>query len=401
MFNAPLNRHLFEPGPKSILSLDGGGLRGAITVAFLERIEDIIAENHKKSGQSSSPGTGSETSGRIRLGDVFDLIGGTSTGAIVASALALGLNTTDLKRFYFENAPRVFKRRLHIPLVQSRYDAKLLHDEISSVVGNRRLDSEDFITGLAIVVKSMTSSSPLVLVNNPRAPYWMSNVAYRGMSEYQLATIICASTAAPTYFDPVISPLFEGSRTKSTESTGIGQNCMVDGGVTPHNNPALALLLLVLLKDYGICWPTGRDNLTIVSIGTGSFRPPVVSYHTGLLRRLRLAVVALESLIDDSSDLVLNLMQLFGDTPEDLRTRSTMRSIGVSLPVGATKWFRFLRYNVELEQRWLEEEVGLKLSTDELARVRRMDDARAIHRMYEIGQLAARRQVKAEHLVGL
>jgi hypothetical protein len=176
---------------------------------------------------------------------------------------------------------------------------------------------------------------------------------------------------------------------------------MVDGGVTPHNNPALALLLLVLLKDYGICWPTGRDNLTIVSIGTGSFRPPVVSYHTGLLRRLRLAVVALESLIDDSSDLVLNLMQLFGDTPEDLRTRSTMRSIGVSLPVGATKWFRFLRYNVELEQRWLEEEVGLKLSTDELARVRRMDDARAIHRMYEIGQLAARRQVKAEHLIGL
>jgi uncharacterized protein len=89
---------------------------------------------------------------------------------------------------------------------------------------------------------------------------------------------------------------------------------MVDGGATPHNNPALALLLLVLLQEHGISWPMGRDNLTIVSIGTGSFRPPAINYHTGLLRRLRLAVSALESLIDDSSDLVPNLMQLFGET---------------------------------------------------------------------------------------
>src|SRR5205823_6642362 len=35
------DRHLYCPGPKRILALDGGGVRGAITVAFLEQIEKV------------------------------------------------------------------------------------------------------------------------------------------------------------------------------------------------------------------------------------------------------------------------------------------------------------------------------------------------------------------------
>jgi patatin-like phospholipase/acyl hydrolase len=66
---------LFGPGPKRILSLDGGGVRGAITVAFLERIESILSE---RAGQP------------IRLGDHFHLVGGTSTGSVIAGAIALG-----------------------------------------------------------------------------------------------------------------------------------------------------------------------------------------------------------------------------------------------------------------------------------------------------------------------
>ena len=61
--------HLFGPGPKRILSLDGGGVRGAVSVAFLERIEQILDE---------------QAGHKVRLGDWFDLIGGTSTGAIIA-----------------------------------------------------------------------------------------------------------------------------------------------------------------------------------------------------------------------------------------------------------------------------------------------------------------------------
>ena len=43
-FDSARDWHLFGPGPKRILALDGGGVRGAISVAFLERIEAILSE---------------------------------------------------------------------------------------------------------------------------------------------------------------------------------------------------------------------------------------------------------------------------------------------------------------------------------------------------------------------
>ena len=45
---------LFGPGPKRVLALDGGGVRGAITVAFLERIEALLTEHHGRQVQSSA-----------------------------------------------------------------------------------------------------------------------------------------------------------------------------------------------------------------------------------------------------------------------------------------------------------------------------------------------------------
>ncbi len=69
------DRHLFGPGRKRILSIDGGGVRGVVALAFVARFEALLAE---KAGRA------------IRLCDYFDFIGGTSTGAIVATGLALG-----------------------------------------------------------------------------------------------------------------------------------------------------------------------------------------------------------------------------------------------------------------------------------------------------------------------
>jgi hypothetical protein len=48
------DRHLFGPGPKRLLALDGGGVRGVITVAFLERIEAVLAEHFCRSLASVS-----------------------------------------------------------------------------------------------------------------------------------------------------------------------------------------------------------------------------------------------------------------------------------------------------------------------------------------------------------
>src|SRR5205823_57912 len=117
-----------------ILSLDGGGVRGVISVAFLERIEAILTA---QAGRD------------ISLSDHFDLIGGTSTGAIIAGALALGKTTGELKDIYHRLAPRAFQRsRFRIPFLQPKFDVTVLRREIAAIVGEQTLDSPELRTGL-------------------------------------------------------------------------------------------------------------------------------------------------------------------------------------------------------------------------------------------------------------
>src|SRR5262249_47553857 len=94
--NDALLARLTAPGPKRILSLDGGGIRGCSTLGFLERIEEIVV---------SRLGAGKT------LSDYFDLIGGTSTGAIIASLLALGHSVKDVTEAYLKLGPDVFSTR--------------------------------------------------------------------------------------------------------------------------------------------------------------------------------------------------------------------------------------------------------------------------------------------------
>src|SRR5439155_6831089 len=77
-----LKNRLKSKGPKRILSLDGGGIRGAVTLGFLGEIERILAGRHE-----DLDGMKKED---FRLCHYFDLIGGTSTGSIIAALLAVG-----------------------------------------------------------------------------------------------------------------------------------------------------------------------------------------------------------------------------------------------------------------------------------------------------------------------
>jgi hypothetical protein len=373
---ASRDRHLFGPGRKRLLALDGGGVRGVITVAFLERMEAVLAEREGRP---------------VRLGDWFDLVGGTSTGAVIAGALALGHSTADLKHFYLRLAPRVFQRPFwRIMMLQAKFDATALRREIELVVGERTLDSNDLVTGLGVVTKRMDTGSPWIIANNPRAPYWETPAdrSFIGNRHYRLANLVRASTAAPVYFDPELLPIVDGAL----------HGLFVDGGVTPHQNPALILFLMTTLKAYGLCWPTGPERLLVVSVGTGFYRNQLTAAEARRIRAIGLAVRALSGLIGDGAGLVLTLMQWLGECPAPWPVNSEVGTMsGDTLPGG--KLFRFLRYDVRLEGPWLGDMLDLKISERDVTRVRRMDDPGTIPLAYEIGRRAAERQVKPEHLL--
>jgi uncharacterized protein len=399
------DRHLFGPGPKRLLALDGGGVRGALTVAFLERIEVLLEERFGKDA---------------RLGDYFDLIGGTSTGAVIAGALALGFRTHQVKDFYLRLAPFAFQRsRWRIPVLQAKFDARGLRAQIEDVVGNRVLSSPDLITGFCLITKRMDTGSPWIIANNPHAPYWEDGKGYIGNKNYPLVNLVRASTAAPHFFDPELLPIILNETIPEVMTTAPGRaihallqkiglrkkvkldssthGLFVDGGVTPHNNPSLALFQLTTLPPFGINWPTGPDRLCIISVGTGTYRPRLSFEALGFARYAKLAFHALLSLMTDAEMLVLTLMQWMGECPAPWQINSEIGTLAEVIPPGG-KLFRFLRYDVRLEKDWLARELGVQVENDVLERLRGMDDPTLVQQLYEIGCKAAEKQVKREHL---
>jgi len=363
---------------KRILALDGGGVRGALSVAFVARMEKLIVES-RNDLQSA------------RLCDNFDLIGGTSTGAVIGTALALGFDADDIKKFYFHLAARVFRRSLfRLRLFQSVFDSKTLKEEIDRLIGDRRLDSSDIRTNLAIVTKRMDTGSAWIVTNNNNAKFWNDpeDGSYIGNRHYRLADLVRASTAAPYYFAPHQIQIVNG------EPPGL----FVDGGVSPHNTPALALFQIATIPAYGFGWPVGEKNLLIISVGTGTRRDRMSYARARFMPALGLAIEALKSIVKDSSSQALTLMQVLGrsDTPWTINSEiGDLR--GVSL--AGQPLFTFQRYDVWLEREWLRKELGITLSESRVAALDMMDNAESIPILYEIGCAAAEKFVQVEHLM--
>jgi uncharacterized protein len=371
------DRHLFGPGPKRMLSLDGGGVRGAISIGFLERLEGLIEEIEGRP---------------TLLCDWFDLIGGTSTGAIIAGALALGFRAADVRKFYHALGPRVFRRPFwRVVGLISKFDRQKLISELDSILGDRTLDSDDLRTGLAVVAKRLDTGSCWVVANNPRSKYWdtPADRSFIGNRHYRLTNLIRASAAAPHYFDPELIEII------AHEPPGL----FVDGGLTPHNNPSLQLFLYAVLPQYGLSWPLGPENLTIVSIGTGGFRPRVTLHELAWIRPIGIAIRALSAQITESAQLVLTLMSWLGDTPTAWPINRELGDVArIPAPLGQPL-FRFLRYDIQLDQAWLAAELGITIDERTLSKYQLMDVPENIPAIYELGARAAERQITREHLV--
>ncbi|MEY8879024.1 MAG: patatin-like phospholipase family protein, partial [Leptothrix sp. (in: b-proteobacteria)] len=145
-------------GPKRMLALDGGGLRGMLTVGLLRKLEQTLRQRFDDPG--------------MRLCDYFDLIGGTSTGAIIAAGLSLGMTVDDVEAQYRKLGHKVFKKSFwRRGIVNSAYDAGAVADALQDVFGSRTLASTDFRTGLMVLSKRYDTGSAWPLTNNRAAKY--------------------------------------------------------------------------------------------------------------------------------------------------------------------------------------------------------------------------------------
>lgn len=302
-----------EPGPKRILSLDGGGVKGILTLGMLKALESELA---RRAGHKA-----------FVLSDYYDLIGGTSTGAIIASGLALGMKVDDLIEMYLELGPRVFGRQIGDGgLFRSKFDPKALRTALAGVLGRRTLGSPDLRTGLALHAKRIDTGSPWVLTNNPKSKYFDPENPSPDVvanKKYLLIDLVQASAAAPTFFDEVLIAIARDDKGRPTQ-TGY----FVDGAVSGNNNPSMSLMLLALMPGYGFNWRSGAQNLMMTSFGTGLRRPEIQGEQfRGLPPGFR-GVHSLKSMIYDTQIQGITLLQALSEPQMPWRINSEIEDMG-------------------------------------------------------------------------
>ncbi len=305
-------RTLFEhlspdTGAKRILALDGGGVKGLLTLGMLKPLED---ELRRRAGGAAS----------FRLSDYYDLIGGTSTGAIIATGLALGLSVGELIDHYQRLGPDVFGKTAGDGVfLQAKFDSQRLRRALTPVLSTKTMGSEELKTGLAIHAKRIDTGSAWVVTNHPLNPYYdpPSDSSIFPNKRYRLLDLVLASAAAPTFFDEIIIDVEFDEKRRPTQ-----RGYFVDGAVSANNNPSMQLFMLALEPSYRFGWKRGADNLMMTSCGTGSRRPRVDGKSfQGLPPGLR-GVHALRAMVYDTQVQGVMMMQAFSEPKRPWRINS-------------------------------------------------------------------------------
>lgn len=217
---------------KMILSLDGGGIRGAATSQFLFQVEKVLRSEHRKS-----------------IRDCVDFYAGTSTGSLIALALATTDMTVDqINRLYsYQNARKIFAENegwFEVDGINApKYEAKGKAGLLKTKLGNAKIGDVPRNKHVLAVTYGVEQRKPMVIKSTERK--------HRKLLCHDVAD---ASSAAPTYFP--------------TKNMTVGNQWdeywLVDGGVTANNPTMCAIAEAIEAWDS-----LTMDQLRVLSIGTG------------------------------------------------------------------------------------------------------------------------------------
>ncbi len=356
--------------PKRILALDGGGIRGALTLGFLERIEKIIREK--------------EGNPKLLLCDYFDLIGGTSTGAIIAAGLSIGMSAADITKLYMSIGDKIFGKKRSwlinpIKRYKAQFDFEPLEDALKEVFGDITMGSDKLKTDLCIVAKRADTLSTWPILSNANGKFFEYN---KGMLVRQA---VRASAAAPSYFVP-----------QKIDVGGGEIGVFIDGGVSLANNPALQLFLVATLKQFPFRWETGEDKIELYSVGTGTFTKRYDIDKTAQMGLLGWASMIPDIFMEDANYMNQTMLQYLSNSPTAMKIDSEILDLKDDLLTKEPALY-YLRYNVMLETNPLQE-LGFSFTPAEIESLHEMSDSKNAKTLYDIGSRAAAGYVKESHI---
>jgi predicted acylesterase/phospholipase RssA len=248
----------------TVLSIDGGGIRGLIPATIISCLEAKLQE-------LDGPDA--------RIADYFDVIAGTSTGALVTSMLATPdeknrplFAAKDVTDFYLENGPKIFPQKkagILTPVANllgvvrgPKYDGVFLHDKIKSLTHDLKI--ADTVTNIVVPAFDVKFLQPVIFSTYEAKADPLKNA--------HLSDICISTSAAPTYFP---AHFFATHHHGPAGEESRREYHLVDGGVAANNPTMIAMSMLtkeVLRRnpDFNPGQPTEYRHYLIISVGTGS-----------------------------------------------------------------------------------------------------------------------------------
>jgi hypothetical protein len=334
----------------------------------------------------------------------FDLIGGTSTGAILAASLALGFNAQQMLDFYLNLGPDIFKKDWVLERPWHKYPSAPIEQCLKDKFGETTtLGDASLRTMILLVAKNATQGNDWFFTNNRGNRFFENN------KDIPLWHIVRASSAAPTYFPPHAFPVIDPTGTPQTYE-------FIDGGVSSYNNPSFQVFLEATVPEYGVNWPMGVDNMLLMSLGTGYAPVTIEEGKAKDYTLLSWASYVLKELMNEANLEQNVLMSLIGKRPLQApparansaiaRARSGTPSESalqhVSTGLGATKLLTYQRITIELTRERLDQlgsATGVPLHDVDPVKVREMDAVDQIPNMQLVGKAVAKEQVHMDRLI--
>jgi hypothetical protein len=369
-----------EPRPRKLLALDGGGIRGILTLQVLIRMEEIL---RKESGQGDS----------FRLCNFFDYVGGTSTGAIIAAGLARGMSAQELSDFYMKTGPAMFDKSFILFRLRHLYESQPLAEELKKTYGEKtNLFPESLKCLLLVVTRNVSTDSPWPISSNPFARYNHPSRPDCNLC-IPLWQLVRASTAAPVYFAPEVLQWDKNDPSKTF--------VFEDGGLTPYNNPAFLIARMATAKCYNLNWKKSEDELLVMSIGTGSApREDAEVYSSGKTAFTNVANFPAALMFGAQVDQDINCRMVgrcVHGAPIDRELGDLIPRDNAGNPVSLSenlgRDFLYARYNAELSARWLS---AHGLGEVDAAKVAKLDSVEHINDLIRVGRVLGE-EIKLEH----